>query len=167
MVFEEGDGTVGGMLRFNVDLFEAETVRQMVGHFLTVLGGIADDPDRRLSDLPWLTEAELRRVLHDWNATTADFPQGLCLHHLFERQAARTPSAIALCGGGRRLTYAELEAWSNRLAHRLHRLGARPGTNVALCLERSPEMIAAILGTLKAGAAYVPLDPLSPPSGCG
>ena len=63
----------------------------MVGHFLTLLEGIADDPDRRLSELPWLTEAERRLVLHDWNDTEVDFPQGLCLHHLFERQAARTP----------------------------------------------------------------------------
>ncbi len=101
-------------------------------------------------------------MLHDWNATRADFPQGLCLHHLFERQAARTPDAIAVCGDGRRLTYAELEIWSNRLAHRLRRMGAGPGTPVALCFERSPEMIAAILGTLKAGSAYVPLDPNAP-----
>ena len=162
MAFEEGDGTVEGMLRYNKDLFETETVRRMVGHFLTILDGIADNPDRRLSELPWLTEAERRLVLHDWNATKADFPQGLCLHHLFERQAARTPDAIALCGDGRRLTYAELEIWSNRLAHRLRRLGAGPGTPVALYFTRSPEMIAAILGTLKAGSAYVPLDPDAP-----
>ena len=162
MAFEEGDGTVEGMLRYNEDLFETETVRRMVGHFLTLLDGIADNPDRRLSELPWLTEAERRLVLHDWNATKADFPQGLCLHHLFERQAARTPDAIALCGDGRRLTYAELEIWSNRLAHRLRRMGAGPGTPVALCFQRSPEMIAAILGTLKAGSAYVPLDPNAP-----
>ena len=96
MVFEEGDGTLEGMLRYNSDLFEPETVRRMVGHFLTLLEGVADDPDRRLSDLPWLTEAERRLVLHDWNRTDADFPQDLCLHHLFERQAARTPEAIAL-----------------------------------------------------------------------
>ena len=101
MVFEEGDGTVEGMLRYNSDLFDAETVRRMVGHFLTVLDGIADDPDRRLSELPWLTEAERRLVLHDWNDTRVDFPQGLCLHHLFERQAARTPDAIALSGDAR------------------------------------------------------------------
>ena len=162
MAFEEGDGTVEGMLRYNKDLFETETVRRMVGHFLTVLDGIADNPDRRLSELPWLTEAERRLVLHDWNATKVDFPQGLCLHHLFERQAARTPDAIALSGDGRRLTYAELEIWSNRLAHRLRRMGAGPGTPVALYFQRSPEMIAAILGTLKAGSAYVPLDPNAP-----
>ncbi len=162
IVFEEGDGTVEGMLRYNKDLFETETVRRMVGHFLTVLDGIAEDPHRRLSELPWLTEAERRLVLHDWNATKADFRTDLCLHHLFERQAARAPDAIALCGNARRLTYAELEIWSNRLAHRVRRMGAGPGTPVALYFHRSPEMIAAILGTLKSGSAYVPVDPNVP-----
>jgi non-ribosomal peptide synthetase component F len=162
MVFEEGDGTVEGMLRYNRDLFETETVRRMVGHFLTILDGIALKAERRLSEIPWLTAAERRLVLYDWNATKADFPQGVCLHHLFERQAARTPDAIALCRDTCRLTYAELDIWSNRLAHRLRRMGAGPGKPVALCFQRSPEMIAAILGTLKAGSAYVPLDPNAP-----
>ncbi len=162
MAFEEGDGTIEGMLRYNKDLFEHDTVQRMVGHFLTLLEGITEDPDRRLSELPWLTEAERRLVLREWNNTRADFPQGLCLHQLVERQAARTPDAIALSFAARSMTYAELDAWSNRLAHRLHRMGIGPGALVGLCLERSPEMIAAILGTLKAGAAYVPIDPATP-----
>ena len=135
----------------------------MVGHFLTVLDGIADDPDRRLSELPWLTEAERRLVLHDWNATRVDFPQGAVPAPPV--RAAGGPDSRrdrASAATRRRLTYAELETWSNRLAHRLRRMGAGPGTPVALCFERSPEMIAAILGTLKAGAAYVPLDPNAP-----
>jgi amino acid adenylation domain-containing protein len=162
MVIEEGDGTVEGMLRYNKDLFEPETVRRMVGHFLTLLDGIADGPDRRLSELPWFTAAERKLVLYDWNATKVDFPPGLCLHNLFEQQAARTPDAIAVCGDALGLTYAELKVCSNRLAHRLHRMGAGPGTAVALCFHRSPEMIVAILGTLKAGAAYLPVDPNAP-----
>ena len=76
MAFEEGDGTVEGMLRYNKDLFDNETVRRMIGHFLTILDGIADNPYRRLSELPWLTEAERRLVVHDWNATRVDFPHG-------------------------------------------------------------------------------------------
>ncbi|HZT82161.1 MAG TPA: amino acid adenylation domain-containing protein, partial [Gemmataceae bacterium] len=162
MVFEEGDDTLEGMLRYNSDLFEPETVRRMVGHFLTLLEGVADDPDRRLSDLPWLTEAERRLVLYDWNRTKADFPEGFCLHHLVEQQAARTPDAVAIASDEGQVTYAELDDRANRLADRLRGMGIGPGTLVALCLERSPEMIAAILGTLKAGAAYVPLDPASP-----
>jgi amino acid adenylation domain-containing protein len=162
MIFEAGDGPIEGMLRYNKDLFEAGTARRMVGHFLTVLDGIADDPDRPLSRLPWLTEAERRLVLCEWNATKVNFPRGLCLHHLFERQAARTPDAIAVSNDAGRLTYAQLDLWSNRLANRLRRMGAGPGTPVALYFQRSPEMIAAILGTLKAGSAYVPLDPNAP-----
>jgi amino acid adenylation domain-containing protein len=159
MVCEEGDGTVAGLLRYNSDLFEPETANRMVGHFLELLQSAARTPDCRLSALPWLTEAERRLVLHEWNQTRVDFPKGLCLHHLFEQQEAQTPEANALLADARQLTYAELNSWSNRLAHRLHRMGVGPGALVALCLERSPEMIAAILGTLKAGAAYVPLEP--------
>ena len=143
MVFEEGNGTVEGMLRYNSDLFEAETVRRMVGHFLTLLEGVADDPDRRLSGLPWLTEAERRLVLRDWNETDVDFPQELCLHHLFERQAARTPEAIA---HQRRRRPADLR----RAGGLVEPAGAspapdgdRPRDAVALYFERSPEMIAA------------------------
>ncbi len=162
MVFEEGHGGVEGMLRFNHDLFETETVQRMAGHFLTIVNGIADNPNRKVSSLPWLTEAERRLVIHDWNCTKVDFGEELCLHQLFERQAQATPDAVALSSGARRLTYAELDEWSNRLAHRLHRRGAGPGKQVALCFERSPEMIAAVLATLKAGAAFVPLDPAAP-----
>ncbi len=162
MVFEEGDGTLEGMLRYNSDLFEAETVRRMVGHFLTLLQNIADAPDRRLSQLLCLTEAERRLVLEDWNRTAADFPQDVCLHHVFEQQAARTPDALALVSDEEVLTFAELDARSNRLAHRLRRLGVGPGAFVTLLLDRSPAQIVAILGTLKAGGAYVPIDPNTP-----
>jgi amino acid adenylation domain-containing protein len=158
MVIEDADGTLEGMMRYSSDLFEPETVRRMVGHYLTLLQSIADDPERCLSDLPCLTERERRLVLEDWNRTDVVFPPGMCLHHLFERQVARTPTALAVCGDDRSITYAELERWSNRLAHRLHRMGIGPGDFVALYLERSSAMIAAILSTLKAGAAYVPLD---------
>ncbi|WP_406694423.1 amino acid adenylation domain-containing protein [Singulisphaera sp. Ch08] len=162
MVFEEGDGTLEGMLRYNVDLFEAATVRRMVGHFLTLLQSVADGPDRRLSQLPCLTEPERRLVLDDWNRTEVDFPRDLCLHHLFEHQAARTPNALALQSDEASLTFAELEARSNRLAHRLRRLGVGPGAFVPLFLERSPAQIVAILATLKAGGVYVPIDPGTP-----
>lgn len=162
MVFEEGDGTLEGMLRYNCDLFEPETAQRMAGHFLTLLESVVDDPGRPLSDLSYLTETETRLVLGEWNRTDQDYPQGVCLHHLFERQAARTPGAVALCGDTGSTTYRELDAWANRVAHRLRRLGVGPGSFVALCLERSPEMIAGILGTLKAGGAYVPIDPSTP-----
>jgi amino acid adenylation domain-containing protein len=164
MVFEEGNGSVEGMLRYSADLFDATTAQRMVGHFLTMLEGIADYPERKISAIPWLTRTERRLVLGGWNVTKADFPQGLCLHQLFEGQAKATPHAIAVCGGGTRLSYGELDRWSNQVARRLRRLGAGPGLPVALFFERSPEMIAAMLGVLKAGSAYVPLDPAAPQS---
>jgi amino acid adenylation domain-containing protein len=162
MVCEDSEGSLAGMLRYNLDLFETETVRLMVEQFLTLLESIAQDPSRRISELPWLADAERRLVVEEWNDTKAEFPQDLCLHHLFERQAARTPERIALASDARSVTYAELDAWSNRLAHRLRRLGAGRDTLVALCVGRSPEMIGAILATLKVGAAYVPIEPAIP-----
>jgi amino acid adenylation domain-containing protein len=162
MVFEEGDGPVQGFLRYNTDLFEPETAERMAGHYLALLAGAAGDPDSPLSELPWLSAAERRFVLHEWNQTHVEFPRGLCLHQLVEQQARRTPEAIALESDAGSLRYAELETCSNLLAHRLRRLGVGPGAFVALFLERSPEMIVAILATLKAGAAYVPLDTGNP-----
>jgi amino acid adenylation domain-containing protein len=162
MVLEEGDGAIEGMLRYGTDLFDTVTIERMVGHYQTLLGGLAADPDSRLSRLPLLTEQDRRQVVHEWNQTAADYPQDLCLHQLFEQQAARAPAAVALSRGDWTLSYGQLDAWANRLGQRLRRLGVGPGTLVALCLERSPEMVASILATLKSGAAFVPLDPASP-----
>jgi amino acid adenylation domain-containing protein len=162
MILEEGDGTIFGMLRYNADLFDAQTIERLSVHYRNLLEGAAANPATRISALPLLSPAEERQLIHEWNATAADYPRELCLHQLFERQVGKTPQAIALRFGERTVCYAELDAWANRLAHRLHRLGAGRDTLVALCLERSPEMIAALLGVLKAGAAYVPLDPASP-----
>ncbi len=162
IVLEEGDGTIYGMLRYNADLFDADTIGRMAERYRLLLEGAASDPDRRLSELPLLTDAEQRQVLHEWNDTRVDFPRELCLHQLFEEQVEKTPDAIALRFRERTVRYAELDAWANRLARRLRCRGVGPNILVALCLDRSPEMIAAILGVLKAGGAYVPLDPASP-----
>jgi amino acid adenylation domain-containing protein len=162
MVLEEGDGAIYGMLRYNADLFDEETIVRLADHYCVLLESALEDPQRRIYELPLLTPAEERRVLHEWNDTYTDFPRDLCLHQMFEQQAARAPQAVALRFGERILRYGELDAWANRLAHLLRQRGIGPDTLVALCLERSPEMIAAILGVLKAGGAYVPLDPASP-----
>jgi amino acid adenylation domain-containing protein len=162
MVLEEDEGGIYGMLRGNADLFEEETIRRMVGHYRTLLVNALRDPDRRLSELPLLTEAERRQVLSEWNETGADYPRDLCLHHLFEQQAKRVPDAVALRFQGQTTSYGELNRRANRLAHRLHRLGVGRNSLVALCLERSPDMMTAILAVLKAGGAFVPLDPSSP-----
>lgn len=162
MVLEEGDNSVEGIVRFDADLFDKDTVDRLVGHFRNLLESMLAHPEQPVLELPMLSDEERQLVLHDWNQTHRDYQQDLCLHHIFEQRAHSTPEAVALTYRDRVMTYAELETWSNRLAHRLQGLGVESETCVALFVERSPEMIAGILGVLKAGGAYVPLDPSSP-----
>jgi amino acid adenylation domain-containing protein len=121
--------------------------------------GLTAQETQEADRLPLIDEAERHRVLVEWNATEADIPQDKCVHELIEAQVARTPDAIAVVCDGERLTYAELNARANRLAHHLRGLGARPDARVAICAERSLEMVVGLLGIFKAGGAYVPLDP--------
>ncbi|MBW3655533.1 MAG: amino acid adenylation domain-containing protein, partial [Gemmatimonadetes bacterium] len=150
-------------LRYSTDLFEAETVRRMLDHYRVLLEGVAAEPGRRLSALPLLGEAERHRLLVEWNDTARDYPRGMGVHQLFARQAARTPHAPAVRHQGHTLTYAELNARANRLAHllRQHGIGAEQGAEprVGIFMHRTPELIVSLLAVLKAGAAYVPLDP--------
>src|SRR5262249_11978879 len=113
----------------------------------------------RLAELDVLPETRRRLVVETWNATRAPFPAESCVHRLFEARGAATPQAVAVEHDGRTLTYAELNAGANRLAHRLRALGVRPDARVAICAERGVEMVVGLLGVLKAGGAYVPLDP--------
>src|SRR5262249_10185849 len=115
-------------------------------------------PQRPVQSLDVMPEAEKRQVLLEWNANHAAYSQDKCIHQLFEAQAERTPEAIAVIHDSRQLTYGELNARANRLAAFLQEIGVRPDSRVALCLERSPEMIVGLLAVLKAGGAYVPLD---------
>jgi len=121
----------------------------------------ADDA-QAVDQRPLLSEAVRRQVLEEWNAAAADYPQDKCVHELFEAQAARTPDAIAAVHEDTQLTYAELNAKANRLAHYLRTLGVQPDALVALCAERSLDMVVGLLAILKAGGAYVPLDPAYP-----
>ncbi|MFC4061515.1 amino acid adenylation domain-containing protein [Planomonospora corallina] len=157
---------VRALVEYPTALFDPGTVDRLLQHFLTVLQAAVERPDVPVGDLPLLSEAERRAVLHGWNATAAPFPETACLHRLFEEHADRRPGAPALvCGGldGWTVTYGELEERANRLAHHLIRLGVRPDRRVALCLRRGPGLVTAILAVLKAGGAYVPLDPDYPP----
>ncbi|HEV3468925.1 MAG TPA: amino acid adenylation domain-containing protein [Pyrinomonadaceae bacterium] len=149
-------------LEYNTDLFGAETIARMAGHLRTLLEAAAAEPSRRVSELPLLTEEERRRLLYGWNDTAAEYNGCALAHELFEAQAARTPSAAAVVCGGERLTYAELNRRANRLARYLRRQGAGPEVIVGVCMERSVGMLVALLGILKAGAAYLPLDPSYP-----
>ncbi len=135
----------------------------MAAHFERLLEGICADPDTHLSALPMLSERERHQILVDWNKTSAPYPRDRAVTQVFEAQADRSPGAVAIVSGAERITYAGLNGLSNQLARFLRRQGIRRGERVALCLERSIEMVAAVLGVLKAGAAYVPLDPGDPP----
>lgn len=157
-VVETHDGLVLD-LDYNSDLFDRETAERWLAHYETLLEGMAADPTRPVSSMPMLTDAELHRLTREWNGTEQDYPRDLCAHQLVEAQAGRTPDAVAVVCAGRQLTYAELDAGANRVAHYLRRRGVSVGDRVAVCLDRSVDMLLAVFGVLKAGAAYVPLDP--------
>jgi amino acid adenylation domain-containing protein len=146
---------------YDTDLFDEATARRMIGHFETLLRAIASDPERSVSSLPLLTEPEKHDVLQDWNSRQAACPRTY-LHESFERQVERAPGAVAVEFEGERLTYAELNRRCNQLAWHLRKLGVGPGVLVGVCLERSLEMVIALIGVLKSGGAYVPLDPAYP-----
>jgi len=153
---------LAGSVSYAADLFETETITRLIGHFQTLLEGVVTCSKARLSELPLLSESERRRVLEEWNDTTAPFPRDQCIHHLFEAQVAKTPQAVAVAYEDSQLIYGELNAQANRLAHYLRELGVKPDTLVAICVERSLNMVMGLLAILKAGGAYVPLDPAYP-----
>jgi amino acid adenylation domain-containing protein len=148
-------------LEYSSDLFDRATVRRMLEQLGVMLEGIAQDPDRRISELPLLSAVE-RRLLTEWNGPRAPAPADACIHHGFESRTARDPDAAAIWYDGEPLTYGELNSRADALAHRLRGLGVGPEVCIGLCVERSPEMLTGILGILKAGGAYVPLDPAYP-----
>ncbi len=148
---------------YGTDLFDAGTVARWLGHLETVLAAIADDPECAVSRLPLLSEAERQTLLVEWNRTETDFPRDQTVHALFAQQARQTPDAVALAFGSDTLTYAQVDARADRLARRLHARGIGAGAIVGVCLSRSPNMIVALLGVLKAGAAFLPLDAACPP----
>ncbi len=158
---ETGDG-LEVAFEYNTDLFDACTIERLAGHFRCLLEGIALEPDARLSKVPLLARAERHRVLIDWNATEAEYPKDQCLHELFEAQAEKTPEAVAVVYEDQALTYRDLNARANELAHHLRGLGVGPEVLVGICVERSLEMVVGLLGILKAGGAYVPIDPAYP-----
>lgn len=149
-------------VEYSTDLFDEARMDRMLGHFQTLLSSVVADPDEFVAEARLLTGTERQQIL-DRNPPAADFPAELGIHQLFETQAKRRPSAIAVISGGRQLTYGELDKRSDRLAAQLQSLGVRPGELVAVYLERSIEMAVALLGALKAGGAYLPLDPSFPP----
>lgn len=160
---EEVAGRLYAAFEYSTDLFDAPTIERLAGHWRTLLQGIVADPNMAITRLPLLTPAQRHQAVTAWNATAQDYPRDACVHTLFEAQAARTPDAVAVEFMARQLTYRELNARANRLAHHLRGLGVGPDVRVAVAMEKSFELVVALLGILKAGGAYVPLEPDFPP----
>ncbi|MEU0481695.1 amino acid adenylation domain-containing protein, partial [Streptosporangium sp. NPDC006013] len=158
----EVNGGLDCRLEYNTDLFEERTVERMLGHFETLLEAFVADPSIRLADVEFLTPAERHEQLVEWNASADDQVPARRIHELVERQADRTPEAVAVTYDGLSLTYRQLDRRANRLAHRLRSLGVGPDVLVGVAVERSQTMMVALLAVLKAGGAYVPLDPMYP-----
>ncbi len=152
------------MLRLEYDRsrFEEEAIARLMGHLQVLLDGIVSNSMSRLSELPLITEPERHQLLVEWNATEAEYPRDMCIHQLFEAQVERTPEGVAVVYEDQALTYAELNARANQLAHQLGTLGVGPEVLVGIFVERSLEMVVGMLGILKAGGAYVPIDPSYP-----
>jgi amino acid adenylation domain-containing protein len=158
----EAGGGFDGWFEYNSDLFDAATIERMTGHFKRLLEGVVTDASARVSELPLMGEDERRLVLEVFNDTAREYPREATLHGLFEHQAARTPDAVAVEYEDERLTYAELNERADRVARSLRRMGVGTESRVGVLLERSINLVVGLLGVLKAGAAYVPLDPEYP-----
>ena len=151
-----------GTVEYNSDLFDAASVKRMIGHFQNLLEAVVAQPSLALSSLPLLSPGEQRQLLSEWNETTADYPRETRVHELFEAHAAQTPRQPALAFEGEELSYGELNARANRLARYLRGAGVEPETRVGLLVERSPASVVGLLAIWKAGGCYVPLDAQTP-----
>jgi amino acid adenylation domain-containing protein len=158
----ESEGELLARLEYASDLFDAATAERLLGHYGVLLAAALDQPEMRLSALPLLTAAERHQLWAAWNDTRAEFPAEATVDELIAASAGRTPEAVAVSAGGRELRYRELAERAGRLARELVRLGVGPEVRVGLCLERTPELVVAMLAVLQAGGAYVPLDPSHP-----
>lgn len=150
-------------ISYDTDRFDDHTVSRMLGHFQTLLEGMAANPKRTISTLPLLTPNERHTLLIEWNHTSQDYPCDRCIHQLFEEQVERTPDEIAVVYNEEYLTYQQLNQKANQLAHYLQKKGIQPQQLIGICEERSLDLIVSVLATLKAGCAYVPLAPDYPP----
>jgi non-ribosomal peptide synthetase component F len=146
-------------IEYSRDLFDGKTIERLLEHFETLLRGIVAAPNARLSELPLLTPEERQQIVVDWNRTTTKYPRENCIHELFEAQVQQTPDATAVHFGQQVMTYRELNARANQLAHYLKQFGVGPDAPVGICMRRSVDLIVGLLGILKAGGAYLPLDP--------
>ena len=162
VVIVETEGGLTVTVEYSTDLYDASTPARLLRNFRTLLEGIVGDPRQRISRLPLLTQSERHQLLFEWSGTAAESHDASCIHELFEAQVDRTPQAVAMVFENKQLSYRELNSRVNQLAHYLRKLGVGPEVLVGICVERSLEMIVALLGVLKAGGAYVPVEPTYP-----
>ncbi|MEO6165513.1 MAG: amino acid adenylation domain-containing protein [Candidatus Binatia bacterium] len=158
----EATGTAEGLVcafSYPRALYRAETIERMAGHFSVLLGGLVAAPEQRVAMLPILTAAERHQLLTQWNHTKRDYPLDQCIHELFEAQVQKTPDNLSVICAAQKLSYRELNSRANQLSHLLVELGVGPDSLIGICMERSIEMVIAVLAILKAGGAYLPLDP--------
>ncbi|HEX5886547.1 MAG TPA: amino acid adenylation domain-containing protein, partial [Pyrinomonadaceae bacterium] len=158
----EQENKLAGSLSYSTDLFDESTIRRMTAHWQRILETMIADPEQLLREVELLGTDERRQMLTEWNATECEFPENICLHELFEAQVTRTPDAVAVSFEDQQLSYVELNRRTNQLAHYLRRAGVGPEATVAIYLERSVDMIVALIGVLKAGGAYLPLETTHP-----
>ena len=162
LIVEEAEGVLVGGLTYAQDLFSGGTAERMVEHWKRLLEGMAEGSWRSVDELEMLSSEEREQVLEGWNRTERAYGAGECVHGLFEQQVERSPLSVALVSGEQELSYGELNRRANQLGHYLQELGVGPEVRVGLCVERSVEMVVGLLGILKAGGVYVPLDPSYP-----
>ncbi|KAK3805290.1 MAG: hypothetical protein J3Q66DRAFT_423006 [Benniella sp.] len=160
LALHESNNGIAGSLSYSTALFDRATMERHVGYLYSMLHAMVADLDQPVTSVSLISQDERDLVLGKWNETQQDYPAELCIHHLFEQQAERTPQATALVFNGQSMTYAELNERSNRLAYHLIELGVQPDNLVAICVDRSFAMAVGVLAILKAGGAYVPLDPV-------
>ncbi|MEM6403523.1 MAG: condensation domain-containing protein, partial [Cyanobacteria bacterium P01_D01_bin.116] len=159
-MYETASGLTG-IFEYNTDLFTKSTIERIIGHFQTLLTAIVANPEKSICELPLLTSKEEQQLLVEWNDTNCDYSK-LCIHQLFEIQAQKTPDKIATIFESEQFTYKELNEKANQLARYLQSVGVKAETRVGICLERSEKMLVGLLGILKAGGTYIPLDPAFP-----
>lgn len=164
LFIDEENDALNGLLEYNSQLFNKGTAQRMIDSFSVLIKGIVDDPARKISEYPIISQKELFLTTVKWNRTDRLYPPDVLAHELFETQARETPSAVAVFHDGEQLTYRELDDYANQLANHLVSMGVEPGTLVGILMRRSIDLVACILGVLKTGAAFVPLDPDWPQS---
>src|SRR6266404_1439831 len=162
MSLEEKAGSIQGYLEYSTELFEEQTIQRMIGHFKVLIEAIVGNEQASIDDLPLLTDVERKQLIEQWSGVSRPLPSKKCLHELFEEYAERMPDAIAVASSDGRLKYSELNSQANRLAAHLRRLGIGQEVAVGILLEPSIEMVVGVLGILKAGGGYVPIDPSFP-----